>query len=73
MWGLSRKGDSGFSSSSTALQVTQGIHATALTAIVTGRSFSLSHCFSFSIQHSSFFSYHYMLSKEKGKQIIIIL
>nr|XP_007152231.1 hypothetical protein PHAVU_004G112500g [Phaseolus vulgaris]ESW24225.1 hypothetical protein PHAVU_004G112500g [Phaseolus vulgaris] len=38
MWGLSRKGVSGFSSSSTALQVTQGIHATALTAIVTGAS-----------------------------------
>ncbi|KAL4279300.1 hypothetical protein GQ457_03G013590 [Hibiscus cannabinus] len=38
MWLFSRKGPSGFSSSSTAEQVTQGIDGTALTAIVTGAS-----------------------------------
>ncbi|BAU02294.1 hypothetical protein VIGAN_11179300 [Vigna angularis var. angularis] len=38
MWPFSRKGDSGFSSSSTAEEVTLGIHASALTAIVTGAS-----------------------------------
>ncbi|MED6135831.1 Short-chain dehydrogenase TIC 32, chloroplastic [Stylosanthes scabra] len=36
MWPFSRKGASGFSSSSTAEQVTDGIDATGLTAIVTG-------------------------------------
>jgi len=48
-WPFSRKGESGFSSSSTALQVTDGINGTGLTAIVTGRYFSLSQSFSFSI------------------------
>ncbi|KAK7343698.1 hypothetical protein VNO77_12650 [Canavalia gladiata] len=38
MWPFSRKGPSGFSSSSTAEQVTQGIDGTGLTAIVTGAS-----------------------------------
>ncbi|TXG70952.1 hypothetical protein EZV62_005887 [Acer yangbiense] len=38
MWWFGRKGPSGFSPSSTAEQVTQGIHGTALTAIVTGAS-----------------------------------
>ncbi|KAJ4705996.1 short-chain dehydrogenase TIC 32, chloroplastic-like [Melia azedarach] len=38
MWRLSRKGASGFSSSSTAEEVTQGIDGTGLTAIVTGAS-----------------------------------
>jgi len=36
MWWLGRKGPSGFSASSTAEEVTQGIDATDLTAIVTG-------------------------------------
>ncbi|KAL5811254.1 hypothetical protein ACOSQ4_027822 [Xanthoceras sorbifolium] len=38
MWLFSRKGPSGFSSSSTAEEVTQGINGTGLTAIVTGAS-----------------------------------
>ncbi|ONK55216.1 uncharacterized protein A4U43_UnF6320 [Asparagus officinalis] len=38
MWPLSRKGPSGFSSSSTAEQVTEGVDGTGLTAIVTGAS-----------------------------------
>ncbi|GFZ06885.1 NAD(P)-binding Rossmann-fold superfamily protein [Actinidia rufa] len=38
MWILGRKGPSGFSACSTAEQVTQGIDATGLTAIVTGAS-----------------------------------
>ncbi|XP_024025400.1 short-chain dehydrogenase TIC 32, chloroplastic [Morus notabilis] len=38
MWPFSRKGPSGFSSSSTAEEVTQGIDANGLTAIVTGAS-----------------------------------
>ncbi|GMN44576.1 hypothetical protein TIFTF001_013775 [Ficus carica] len=38
MWPFSRKGSSGFSSSSTAKEVTQGIDGTGLTAIVTGAS-----------------------------------
>ncbi|XP_027923731.1 short-chain dehydrogenase TIC 32, chloroplastic-like isoform X1 [Vigna unguiculata] len=38
MWWLGRKGPSGFSASSTAEEVTQGIDATDLTAIVTGAS-----------------------------------
>ncbi|CAK8573479.1 unnamed protein product [Lathyrus sativus] len=38
MWPFSRKGVSGFSSSSTAEEVTHGIDATGLTAIVTGAS-----------------------------------
>ncbi|KAH1230674.1 Short-chain dehydrogenase TIC 32, chloroplastic [Glycine max] len=38
MWPFSRKGSSGFSSSSTAEQVTEGIDGTGLTAIVTGAS-----------------------------------
>ncbi|GLT31199.1 hypothetical protein SLA2020_059510 [Shorea laevis] len=38
MWLFSRKGPSGFSSSSTAEEVTQGIDGTGLTAIVTGAS-----------------------------------
>lgn len=38
MWLFGRKGASGFSASSTAEQVTQGIDATGLTAIVTGAS-----------------------------------
>ncbi|KAM5557381.1 short-chain dehydrogenase TIC 32, chloroplastic-like [Rosa sericea] len=38
MWFFRRKGPSGFSSSSTAEEVTQGIDATGLTAIVTGAS-----------------------------------
>ncbi|KAH1230675.1 Short-chain dehydrogenase TIC 32, chloroplastic [Glycine max] len=38
MWPFSRKGASGFSSSSTAEQVTEGIDGTGLTAIVTGAS-----------------------------------
>lgn len=36
MWLFGLKGASGFSASSTAEQVTQGIDATGLTAIVTG-------------------------------------
>lgn len=38
MWGYRRKGSSGFSSSSTAEEVTQGIDGCGLTAIVTGAS-----------------------------------
>jgi len=38
MWPFSKKGVSGFSGSSTAEQVTHGIDATGLTAIVTGLS-----------------------------------
>ncbi|PKI50738.1 hypothetical protein CRG98_028880 [Punica granatum] len=38
MWLFSRKGASGFSASSTAEEVTQGIDGTGLTAIVTGAS-----------------------------------
>jgi len=38
MWFLGWKGASGFSATSTAEQVTQGIDGTALTAIVTGFS-----------------------------------
>ncbi|RYR37643.1 hypothetical protein Ahy_A09g042502 isoform C [Arachis hypogaea] len=38
MWPFNRKGPSGFSSSSTAEEVTAGIDATGLTAIVTGAS-----------------------------------
>ncbi|KAL7183768.1 hypothetical protein ACSBR2_026027 [Camellia fascicularis] len=38
MWLFLRKGPSGFSSSSTAEEVTQGINGTGLTAIVTGAS-----------------------------------
>ncbi|KAE9618291.1 hypothetical protein Lal_00047671 [Lupinus albus] len=38
MWPFSRKGGSGFSSSSTAQQVTDNIDATGLTAVVTGAS-----------------------------------
>lgn len=38
MWPFGRKGPSGFSSSSTAEQVTQGIDAFGLTAIITGGS-----------------------------------
>jgi len=48
MWPFSRRGGSGFSSSSTAEEVTHGIDGTGLTAIVTGHIFlSLSQCFSF--------------------------
>lgn len=38
MWPFNRKGPSGFSSSSTAEEVSQGIDGTGLTAIVTGSS-----------------------------------
>nr|XP_016508243.1 PREDICTED: short-chain dehydrogenase TIC 32, chloroplastic-like [Nicotiana tabacum] len=38
MWIFGRKGGSGFSASSTAEEVTQGIDATGLTAVVTGAS-----------------------------------
>lgn len=38
MWFLSRKGPSGFSASSTAEEVTEGIDGSGLTAIVTGAS-----------------------------------
>ncbi|WOL10547.1 hypothetical protein Cni_G19305 [Canna indica] len=38
MWSLNRRGQSGFSSSSTAEEVTEGIDGTGLTAIVTGGS-----------------------------------
>ncbi|XP_060203683.1 short-chain dehydrogenase TIC 32, chloroplastic-like [Lycium barbarum] len=38
MWFLNKKGPSGFSSNSTAEEVTQGIDGSALTAIVTGAS-----------------------------------
>lgn len=38
MWPFSKKGASGFSASSTAQQVTEGIDGTSLTAIVTGAS-----------------------------------
>jgi WW domain-containing oxidoreductase len=41
MWPFSRKGPSGFSASSTAEEVTQGIDGTGLTAIVTGASSGL--------------------------------
>lgn len=53
MWFLGWKGASGFSASSTAEQVTQGIDGTALTAIVTGFSFSfpfLKTCFFGAVQ-----------------------
>jgi hypothetical protein len=40
MWIFGRKGPSGFSASSTAEEVTQGIDGTGLTAIVTGLFFS---------------------------------
>lgn len=40
MWLFSRKGFSGFSSSSTAEEVTEGLDGTGLTAIVTGKFFS---------------------------------
>ena len=39
MWPFYRKGPSGFSSSSTAEDVTQGVDGTGLTAIVTGPCF----------------------------------
>lgn len=42
MWLFGRKGPSGFSASSTAEEVTEGIDGTGLTAIVTGNSFGLS-------------------------------
>ncbi|CAK9163180.1 unnamed protein product [Ilex paraguariensis] len=38
MWFFAKKGPSGFSSSSTAEEVTEGIDGTGLTAIVTGAS-----------------------------------
>lgn len=41
MWIFGRKGASGFSASSTAEEVTQGIDGTGLTAIVTGPLFLL--------------------------------
>ncbi|GAU19436.1 hypothetical protein TSUD_76800 [Trifolium subterraneum] len=41
MWFLGWKGPSGFSASSTAEQVTHGIHGTSLTAIITGASSGL--------------------------------
>ncbi|CAJ2676565.1 unnamed protein product [Trifolium pratense] len=41
MWFLGWKGPSGFSASSTAEQVTHGIHETTLTAIITGASSGL--------------------------------
>ena len=48
MWLFSRKGASGFSGSSTAEEVTQGIDGTGLTAIVTGHiSSGLFFCFVF--------------------------
>lgn len=40
MWPFNKKGASGFSSSSTAEQVTQGVDGNGLTAIVTGFDFS---------------------------------
>lgn len=42
MWLFNRKGASGFSASSTAEEVTEGIDGTGLTAIVTGQPFNLS-------------------------------
>ncbi|KAK7318222.1 hypothetical protein RJT34_02921 [Clitoria ternatea] len=41
MWFIGWKGESGFSAASTAEQVTQGIDATSLTAVVTGASSGL--------------------------------
>lgn len=48
MWPFHRKGPSGFSSSSTAEEVTQGIDGTGLTAIVTGPACSIVYFFLFS-------------------------
>lgn len=42
MWLFGRNGPSGFSASSTAEEVTEGIDGTGLTAIVTGNSIGLS-------------------------------
>jgi len=54
MWPFSKKGVSGFSGSSTAEQVTHGIDATGLTAIVTGlSSITLSYTFFFFFFHFS--------------------
>lgn len=39
IWFFSRKGPSGFSASSTAEEVTEGIDGTGLTAIITGDIF----------------------------------
>jgi hypothetical protein len=47
MWFLGWKGESGFSASSTAEQVTHGIHGTSLTAIITGTIFFFFFCFLF--------------------------
>ena len=41
MWLFNRKGPSGFSASTTAEEVTEGIDGTGLTAIVTGHLFIL--------------------------------
>ena len=48
MWVLGRKGSSGFSGSSTAEQVTEGINGDGLTAIVTGSSSYIPFSFSYS-------------------------
>ena len=62
MWILGRKGPSGFSACSTAEQVTQGIDATGLTAIVTGLylSLSLSHVHIFSYSLMGLFRYQFL-------------
>lgn len=41
MWRFGGKGESGFSASNTAEQVTEGIDGTSLTAIVTGSFLAL--------------------------------
>lgn len=44
MWIFERKGPSGFSASTTAEEVTQGIDGAGLTAIVTGEVFHTPFC-----------------------------
>lgn len=64
MWLFRRKGPSGFSSSSTAEEVTDGIDATGLTAIVTGPNL-LYFCFffAFSIFHLNWVSFWFSFTR----------
>jgi len=55
-WLFGRRNGSGFSSSSTAEEVTEGIDGTALTAIVTGSSLLLLLCYFFPF-HKAMFLY----------------
>ena len=63
MWPFYRKGPSGFSSSSTAEDVTQGVDGTGLTAIVTGP------CFVFVF----FFSLNFDVIKNMGFVFYLII